>query len=131
MKVTAACLFVLPLLAAASEAGGWLKHVPETERAQANPVAGQPEAVAAGHVLYENHCAQCHGATGEGRKGRPAVRSARVAGATDGELSWLLKNGSPYRGMPTWARLPEAERWELVTYLRSLQTEPAPQVAAH
>jgi hypothetical protein len=43
-----------------------------------------------------------------------------VAAATDGELFWLLKNG--YHGMPRWTRLPEAERWQIVGYLRSLQT---------
>ena len=41
--------------------------------------------------------------------------------ATDGDLYWLLKNGQPFRGMPTWAKLPEGQRWQIVAYLRSIQ----------
>jgi mono/diheme cytochrome c family protein len=122
MKRTAttvlACLLAGPLLMAAAS-GGWPAKVPAGERSRANPVAGQAEAIAAGRVLYQDHCAQCHGASGEGRGKRPALRSPGVAAATDGELFWLLKNG--YHGMPRWTRLPEAERWQIVDYLRSLQ----------
>jgi mono/diheme cytochrome c family protein len=105
------------LMGAAS--GGWLGKVPDAERSRVDPVAGQADAIAAGRVLYQDHCAQCHGASGEGRGKRPALRSARVAAANDGELFWLLKNG--YDGMPRWTRFPEAERWEMVAYLRTLQ----------
>jgi len=117
-----ACLLFGPLLMAASS-GGWLTKVPAVARARTNPALGQTEAVAAGRVLYQDHCAQCHGASGEGRGKHPALRSPRVAAAADGELFWLLTNG--YRGMPRWTRLPEAERWQIVGYLRSLQAGPA------
>jgi mono/diheme cytochrome c family protein len=113
-----ACLLSGPLLMGAAS-GGWLGKVPDAERSRVDPVAGQADAIAAGRVLYQDHCAQCHGASGEGRGNRPALRSARVAAASDGELFWLLKNG--YHGMPRWTRLPEAERWEMVAYLRTLQ----------
>jgi mono/diheme cytochrome c family protein len=109
----------LLLMAAAN--GAWLKKVPAADHAMANPIATHPDAVAAGGNLYKNNCAQCHGAEGNGRGSRPAVRSARVAGATDGDLYWLLKNGEPFRGMPSWARLPEGQRWQIVAYLRSIQ----------
>jgi mono/diheme cytochrome c family protein len=46
--------------------------------------------------------------------------SARVAGATDGELAWLMKNGNPWKGMPAWSSLPDAERWQLVAYVKSI-----------
>ena len=107
----------------AAASGGWLAKVPAAQRSRTNPVVGQAEAVAAGRVLYQDHCAQCHGPSGEGHGHRPPVHSARVAGASDGELFWLLTNG--YRGMPRWTRLPEAERWQIATYLRSLQAAPA------
>ena len=112
------------LMAAAN--GAWLKKVPASDRAIVNPVATHPDAIAAGSNLYRNNCAQCHGADGNGRGGKPPVHSARIAGATDGELYWLLKNGEPFRGMPSWARLPEGQRWQIVAYLRSLQTPPSP-----
>jgi mono/diheme cytochrome c family protein len=121
-----ACLLAGPLLMAArdggSQTGGWLAKVPDGERSRVNPVAGQADAVAAGRVLYQDRCAQCHGANAEGRGKRPPLRSARVAGASDGELFWLLTNG--YRGMPRWSRVPEPERWQIVAYLGNLQVRP-------
>jgi len=33
---------------------------------------------------------------------------------------WVLKNGSIYQGMPSFAHLPEPQRWEIITFLRSL-----------
>ena len=103
--------------------GAWLKKVPDADRARVNPLAGQPEAIAAGGHLYQNNCAQCHGADGNGRASRPAVRSPRVTAATDGELFWLLKNGQPFRGMPARVTLPEPQRWQIVAYLRSIQPQ--------
>jgi mono/diheme cytochrome c family protein len=115
------------LMAAAN--GAWLKKVPAADHAMVNPVAAQPADIAAGSNLYKNNCAQCHGAEGNGRGSRPPVHSARIAGASDGDLYWLLKNGQPYRGMPSWARLPEGQRWQIVAYLRSIQPPP-PSTAA-
>ena len=55
-----------------------LAHVPEAARARANPLGNDPGAAAAGKKLYERHCADCHGATGEsGRKG-PGLRAPEV-----------------------------------------------------
>jgi mono/diheme cytochrome c family protein len=48
-----------------------------------------------------------------------------VAGATDGELAWLMKNGNPWKGMPAWSSLPDAERWQLVAYLKSINSNAA------
>jgi mono/diheme cytochrome c family protein len=113
---------IVLLMAAAN--GAWLKKVPASDHAMVNPVATHPDAVAAGSNLYKNNCAQCHGADGNGRGSRPAVRSARIAGTTDGDLYWMLKNGQPFRGMPSWAKLPEGQRWQIVAYLRSIQSPP-------
>jgi mono/diheme cytochrome c family protein len=56
---------IVLLMAAAN--GAWLKKVPASDRAAVNPVAAQPDAIAAGSNLYQNNCAQCHGADGNGR----------------------------------------------------------------
>jgi len=48
------------------------------------------------------------------------LRSDRVQHATDGEIFWLLKNGNLRKGMPTWARLPEPMRWQIIAYVKSL-----------
>ncbi len=86
-----------------------------------NPVAGDPDAIAAGSALYQNNCIRCHGVDGNGRDSRPPVRSARVAAATDGDLYWLLTHGPPSRGMPSWAHSPEDQRWQIVAFLRGMQ----------
>jgi mono/diheme cytochrome c family protein len=107
--------------------GGWLRKVPDADRKRVNPLAGNAEAVAAGRVLFDDNCAKCHGENAEGKHNRPSLRSARVAHATDGELAWILKNGSAWKGMPSWSSLPQPERWQIITYLRSLppqQDEP-------
>jgi mono/diheme cytochrome c family protein len=102
--------------------GSWLKRVPAADRARVSPLTDQAAAAEAGAHLYANECARCHGTRGEGKGSRPAVVSARVAGATDGELNWLLRNGNPWKGMPAWSSLPDSERWQLVAYLRTMNT---------
>lgn len=99
----------------------WMMAVPEKARVHENPLASSPQAAPAGAKLFEQHCAQCHGRDATGRAGKPNLRSHRVRQATPGELEWLLTNGSLRNGMPSWSRLPEAQRWQIVTYLKSLQ----------
>jgi cytochrome c oxidase cbb3-type subunit 3 len=118
---------VTPLVAAsmlcfAAANGSWLKNVPQADRDRVNPYAGQVEAAAEGANLFQNHCAKCHGAAAGGKGSRPALKSERIQKATDGDLAWLIKNGEPFKGMPGWGGLPEQKRWQLVTYLRSLNT---------
>ncbi len=119
----AACLATTAVGLAAD--GAWLTKVPAADRARANPYARQPEAAAAGANLYRSNCARCHGDNAEGHGSRPPLRSPRIAGATDGQLAWLLKNGNAYHGMPGWGALPEQQRWQLVAFVRSLNS-PAP-----
>jgi len=109
------------LVFAAVGDGAWLKNVPEKDRARANPLSTDADAVAAGAKLFRQHCASCHGedATGKGKK--PGLRSEHVRAASEGELQWLLTNGSLKNGMPSWSRLPEPQRWQIVSYLKSLQ----------
>lgn len=107
-------------LAAAN--GAWLKKVPQADRERVNPFAGNAEAIAAGANLFQGNCAKCHGESAEGKGSRPSLKSDRIRNATDGEIAWLLKNGNPYKGMPIWAGLPEQERWQIISYVRSLNT---------
>ena len=100
--------------------GCWQTRIPAKARNRPNPLASDPGAVRAGAKLFEQHCAQCHGSTAEGKKG-PNLRSHHIAQATPGEIEWLLTNGILEHGMPSWSRLPEPQRWQLVSYLKSLQ----------
>ena len=116
-------LVVAGMLWAEPGDGQWLHKVPAKDRDRPNPFASDREAPAAGAKIFAEHCAACHGEDAEGKIGkhyRPNLRSDRVKQSTPGELFWLLTNGSLKNGMPTWSRLPEAQRWQLVTYLKSL-----------
>lgn len=73
------------------------------------------------------NCAVCHGAGGKGDGPQAAAlptkpadwTSEAVQKQTDGELFWKISTG---RGpMPPWKQLPEKERWEMVTYIRTLK----------
>jgi mono/diheme cytochrome c family protein len=100
-----------------------LKKAPEKARTRGNPLVSDPQAAAAGRLLFEDHCAECHGDTAEGGKGRkrgPSLRAPEVQEAPPGALFWLLSNGVVRKGMPVWSKLPEPQRWQLVVYLKSL-----------
>ncbi len=109
----------LPVFAAGGQ-GEWLGKVPDAERTRANPLADNLPAIAAGAQVYARHCASCHGEKADGIGRRPSLHTARVRNATDGELQWLLRNGSLSHGMPAWSNLPEVQRWQLVRFLHAL-----------
>ena len=97
-----------------------IAKAPGKARAKRNPYEGKSEAVAAGRILFEQHCADCHGAEGVGGKRAPSLRAPEVQNAPPGAIFWILTNGVVRRGMPVWSKLPEAQRWQLVAYLKSL-----------
>lgn len=103
--------------------GTWMKNVSAADRARVNPYAGNDEAIAAGRNLFLNNCAKCHGKNAQGKGSRPSLRRGRIQGASEGEIAWIVKNGNPYKGMPTWGGLPEQERWQIVAFVRSLSAE--------
>lgn len=107
---------------------------PAKARAKRNPLEKDPEAVAAGRILFEQRCAECHGDQAEGGKKGPSLRAAEIQDAEPGAIFWVLTNGVVRRGMPVWSRLPEPQRWQLVSYIKSLgvaptKTEPSGGVA--
>ncbi len=103
-----------------SRFGGWLGHVPDSDRKRNNPYSGQSEAIAAGSKMFADHCAKCHGEDALGSKNKPSLRTSEVQQATDGEIFWLLKNGDLRHGMPSWSAIPEPSRWQIITYVKSL-----------
>jgi mono/diheme cytochrome c family protein len=115
------CFLTLAAALGAASDTRW-QQVPAQDHARLNPFIGQPEAVAAGAIVYREHCQQCHkqSAQGDGHK-RPALRSERLRSASDGDIEWFLRQGDLRRGMPSWSSLPMQQRWQLVAYLRSIQ----------
>jgi mono/diheme cytochrome c family protein len=108
-------------LALAASSSRW-NHVPAKDHSRTNPFAGRPESISAGALVYRDHCLQCHreNAMGDGHK-KPPLRSERVRTASDGDIEWFLRQGDLGHGMPSWSNLPDAQRWQLVAYLRSIQ----------
>lgn len=117
--VAGLCLMMLPL-AMGSTGADWLAKVPASARAQKNPLGHSAAAVSAGKTTYTQYCAQCHGDQAQGMGTFPSLRTAEVRHATDGDLQWILTNGDLMKGMPAWTALPVKQRWELVSYIRSL-----------
>ena len=93
-------------------------NAPASTKEQKNPFAGQrPDS---GRQLYHLRCASCHGENGEGTGNIPALATGRAQSASDGELFWYITKGDLNNGMPSWASLPEKERWQIVGLLRVL-----------
>jgi mono/diheme cytochrome c family protein len=97
-----------------------LAKTPPKYRTKANPMAKEKDAIAAGGVLFEEHCAECHGETALGTKKAPSLRATEVQEAPPGSVFWILTNGIVRKGMPVWSKLPEPQRWQLVTFIQSL-----------
>lgn len=117
-----AALLLFAAAFAAAAAASHFDHVPAKDHARVNPVAGNTQAIEAGHQIYLAHCAECHqaDARGDGKK-KPSLVTPSVRDATDGDLEWFLRQGDLRHGMPSWSSLPQAQRWDIVAYLRSLQ----------
>ncbi len=98
---------------------------PEKARAKSNPLEKDPDAVAAGRVLFEQRCAECHGDNAEGSKKGPSLRATEIQNAEPGAIFWILTNGVVRKGMPVWSKLPEPQRWQLVRFIKSLGAVPA------
>jgi len=110
--------------------------VPIKAAREPNPVNPTPESIAEGKKFYGYDCAQCHGATGDGKtdaardlKIPDLTNPAVLKDQTDGELFYILKNG--HGNMPQEGdRVKPEQLWHLVNYIRSLakkQTPPEPK----
>ena len=98
-------------------------------RATTNPTPVSPASLANGRKHYQINCAVCHGDEGYGNG--PATRGYGIPGIgigkgsnadvrySDGYIYGMMRNG---RGlMPTYNRIEEMDRWDVVNYLRALQ----------
>jgi mono/diheme cytochrome c family protein len=97
-----------------------LTNAPQKARAKRNPLERDPDAVAAGRNLFQQHCTQCHGDLAEGGRKGPSLLVEQVQNSEPGTIFWILTNGVVWRGMPVWSKLPEPQRWQLVSYIKSL-----------
>lgn len=113
----------------ASQEYAALAAAPQNARLRRNPLVNDLRTTAAGRKLFAQHCAQCHGKNGEGTDRAPSLLENEVQNGSPGALFWLLTNGAVRRGMPVWSKLPEPQRWQIVSYIQTLKTAPHPASA--
>jgi len=119
-------VFALPVLGENTDAK--FHNAPESAQKMKNPYAGQSGAITAGKQLYARNCLSCHGRNAEGTGNVPSLVDGNLETTTPGEVFWFITKGDKDNGMPSWAQLPEKQRWQLVSYVKSLglpQKEPA------
>jgi len=123
-----ATAILLPAALFASDAK--FHNAPASAQAAKNPYAEQEGAEQAGTKLYARHCLSCHGPMGKGAGLVPSLVDGRLDSVTPGEVFWFITRGDKDNGMPAWVSLPAKQRWQIVTYVKSMKTSPAAQQAS-
>ncbi len=108
-------------------------QAPEAVYNLVNPLSASRSNRRAGRELYEEAlqpaCADCHGDSGEGNgplasqfdpRPRNFACAETINGIPDGQLYWIVRNGSPDTAMPPFDFLEDEEIWQLVLHLRAL-----------
>lgn len=113
-------LLLLSVLSA-SIALGAARNPRKGTAAVTNPLHGDADAANSGQKLYSQDCAGCHGPEAKGASHYPSLRSAKVRKISDAGMFNVISKGVPAKGMPAFAQLSETQRWQIVTYLRSLK----------
>jgi mono/diheme cytochrome c family protein len=104
----------------------------------ANPLGADARSLDNGRKLYQINCAVCHGPAGNANgtmkrvnpayQWSPSLLTAQARAHSDGYLYGIIRNG---RGaMPSYNRIEEQERWDVVNYVRTLQAGTADTSAA-
>ena len=138
--VAAVGVFMTASVSLAEEKDPLKPRVPSDQMAEAkqnkNPVEATPENIAKGKALFEGKgtCVNCHGKEGNGKGPAGAILNPSPRDFTnckfhkkrkDGELFWVIKNGSPGTGMVPLigTAINEEEAWTIINYERSFCKE--------
>ena len=112
-----------------------IAQAPDKIAQRKNPFEFNAENFIKGESLYQwtaepNPCKICHGPTGNGlgmmTQGLPAMPrnftcSEIMRDISDGQMFWIIKNGSPTTGMPAYKFLSDDEIWKLILYIRHFE----------
>ncbi len=92
----------------------------------ANPHTADAVSLDNGRKYFQINCSVCHGASGAGtgralRYGIPApsLLTDLTKGRSDGYIWGIIRNGRTL--MPTYDRIEDSDRWDVVLYVRALQ----------
>jgi len=92
----------------------------------------------AGKAVYQLKCVGCHGEKGDGKgpaaellvpqprdftAGIYKIRTTVGKAPSDQDLFKVITDGMPGTSMPSWAVLPEKERWNLVAYIKAFAAD--------
>ena len=143
VMLTAAMFLTSGLAIAGPEKDPLKARVPADQRAKAKKTKAPkemflkakdatPEIIAEGKAIFEGKgtCVNCHGKKGDGKgpAGKvlnPGPRNFKNCKfhkkRKDGEMMWVIKNGSPGTGMVPLipATISEEEGWKVIAYERS------------
>jgi DMSO reductase family type II enzyme heme b subunit len=101
-------------------------------------VAAQAGDATAGKAVYELKCMGCHGDKGDGKgaaaellmprprdftSGLYKIRTTANKVPTDQDLFRIITDGMPGTSMPSWAVLPDKDRWNLVAYIKAFAAD--------
>jgi mono/diheme cytochrome c family protein len=100
----------------------------QATRLLTNPEPVTPQSVERGKKAFGTYCAQCHGPEGHGDglvAQKMVIRPPDLSVSLkrfpeDGYLYATIRNGGVLMP-PQGSRIPPAERWDVVNYLRSIQ----------
>ncbi len=107
---------------------------PGDSLSKTNPVPASAGSIQAGKELFLRTaqpvaCVMCHGEQGDGKgvmgaalipPPRNFTCGAMMKDLPDGQLFWIIKNGSPGTGRMPFGTLPDEQVWQLIHYIRSL-----------
>jgi len=122
----------VPLTLAAAFVGGLTLHLSAQPAQLAsveqtrNPLAGNPEAISKGAVLFRQECVYCHGVGARGgMRGPDLTTGSWTHGGTDADLRQTITDGVAGTAMPP-NNLKTEEIWQIVSYLRTVQQTAPP-----
>ena len=121
-------IFLLSFIGLTNQEDRWL--APDGAKKLSNPVeaSDKAESVLRGAKIFKTRCMICHGpqGKGDGIGGKALTPKPQnltlpmVQSQTDGEIFWKVTNGR--NDMIKWGPiLTEAQRWDLVNYVRTLK----------
>ena len=130
------CNSALPIISEATDPQVLKPRVPADQidevRTWVNPFSSTSQNIEKGKALFHGKafCVTCHGKDGKGYDHIPGLRGklprnftdkSWQAVRTDGELMWILKNGSLGTAMASFVPLvlTEEEAWHVILYVRS------------
>ncbi|MBT5472031.1 MAG: cytochrome c [Nitrospina sp.] len=134
------CMGLFPIGSEAADPEVLKPRVPPTQieeaRSWKNPFPSTPENIQKGKTFFHGkaYCMTCHGKDGKGLGDIPGLVGKLPRNFTDkdwqaarmdGELLWILKNGSPGTAMVSFIPqvLSEDEAWHVILYVRSFGKE--------